>query len=203
MLTYKNILYSVTKILSDNFNCDVIVKNQEGTFENECFYVTLVPVASKASTLKTNEKISLEISDGVFDTKRGYYTYSVEKTDDGFIVTVIDAIDGIPKQGTITIDVDEWNVVIDKIGLFDKNKQKTDNISEAVYISDIELKYNKEIGDVDLFVAQYDNDGRMVSVCKKADMAKLDGSICKIMVWKDMRVMAQCVTLEGWNQNDL
>ena len=56
MLTYKNILYSVTKILSDNFNCDVIVKNQEGTFENECFYVTLIPVTSKASTLKTNEK---------------------------------------------------------------------------------------------------------------------------------------------------
>ena len=56
MLTYKNILYSVTKILSDNFNCDVIVKNSEGTFENECFYVTLVPVTSTASTLKTNEK---------------------------------------------------------------------------------------------------------------------------------------------------
>ena len=56
MITYKNILYSVTKILSDNFNCDVIVKNQEGTFENECFYVTLVPVTSKASTLRTNEK---------------------------------------------------------------------------------------------------------------------------------------------------
>ena len=56
MLTYKNILYSVTKILSNNFDCDVIVKNSEGTFENECFYVTLVPVTSKASTLKTNEK---------------------------------------------------------------------------------------------------------------------------------------------------
>ena len=56
MITYKNILYSITKILSDNFNCDVIVKNQEGTFENECFYVTLVPITSKASTLKTNEK---------------------------------------------------------------------------------------------------------------------------------------------------
>ena len=56
MITYKNILYSVTKILSDNFNCDVIVENQEGTFENECFYVTLVPVTVKASTLKTNEK---------------------------------------------------------------------------------------------------------------------------------------------------
>ena len=56
MLTYKDILFSTTKILSDNFSCDVIVENQEGTFENECFYVTLVPVASKASTLRTNEK---------------------------------------------------------------------------------------------------------------------------------------------------
>ena len=56
MLTYKDILYATTKILSDNFNCDVIVENQEGTFENECFYVTLVPIISKASTLKTNEK---------------------------------------------------------------------------------------------------------------------------------------------------
>ena len=56
MITYKDILFSATKILSDNFDCDVIVENQEGTFENECFYVTLVPVTSKASTYKTNEK---------------------------------------------------------------------------------------------------------------------------------------------------
>ena len=56
MLTYKDILHSTTKILSDNFDCDVIVENQEGTFENECFYVTLVPVTVKASTLKTNQK---------------------------------------------------------------------------------------------------------------------------------------------------
>ena len=56
MLTYKDILFSTTKLLSDTFNCDVIVENQEGTFENECFYVTLVPVTVKASTLKTNQK---------------------------------------------------------------------------------------------------------------------------------------------------
>ena len=56
MITYKDILFSATKILSDNFDCDVIVENQEGTFENKCFYVTLVPVTSKASTYKTNEK---------------------------------------------------------------------------------------------------------------------------------------------------
>ena len=56
MLTYKNILYATTKILSDNFNCDVIVEDKEGTFENECFYVTLVPITSEASTLRTNKK---------------------------------------------------------------------------------------------------------------------------------------------------
>ena len=55
MLTYKDILFS-SKILSDNFDCDVIVEDKEGTFENECFYVTLVPVTNEASTLKTNRK---------------------------------------------------------------------------------------------------------------------------------------------------
>ena len=56
MLTYKDVLFSATKILSDNFDCDVIVENQEGTFENECFYVTLVPVTNEDSTLKINKK---------------------------------------------------------------------------------------------------------------------------------------------------
>ena len=56
MLTYKDILFSTTKKISDKFNCDVIVENKEGTFDNECFCVTLVPVISKASTYKTNEK---------------------------------------------------------------------------------------------------------------------------------------------------
>ena len=56
MITYKDILFSTTKVLSDKFNCDVIVENKEGTFENECFYVTLIPVTNKASTYKTNEK---------------------------------------------------------------------------------------------------------------------------------------------------
>ena len=56
MLTYKDILFSTTKKISDKFNCDVIVENKEGTFENECFYVTLIPVTNEASTLKTNKK---------------------------------------------------------------------------------------------------------------------------------------------------
>ena len=56
MITYKDILFSATKKISDKFNCYVIVENKEGTFENECFYVTLVPVTNEASTLKTNKK---------------------------------------------------------------------------------------------------------------------------------------------------
>ena len=72
MITYKDILYSATKILSDNFDCDIIVENQEGTFENECFYMTLVPITSKASTLRTNEK-QLMISIKYFGSKLDNY----------------------------------------------------------------------------------------------------------------------------------
>ena len=56
MLTYKDILYATTKILSDNFECDVIVENKEGIFENECFYVNVVPTNSTASTRIHNQK---------------------------------------------------------------------------------------------------------------------------------------------------
>ena len=64
MITYKDILFSTTKILSDNFNCDVIVENQEGTFENECFYVTLVPVTVKeAFVVSFNIKATIPLCD--------------------------------------------------------------------------------------------------------------------------------------------
>jgi hypothetical protein len=56
MITYKDILFSATKILSDSFNVDVIVDNSEGIFENECFYVTLVPITSASATKTTNQK---------------------------------------------------------------------------------------------------------------------------------------------------
>lgn len=56
MLTYKDILYATTKILSNNFDCDVIVENKEGIFENECFYVNVVPTNSTSSTKTSNKK---------------------------------------------------------------------------------------------------------------------------------------------------
>ena len=56
MLTYKDILYTTTKIISENFACDVIVENQEGIFKDECFYVSITPTSSTASTRTTNQK---------------------------------------------------------------------------------------------------------------------------------------------------
>ena len=56
MITYKNILYATTKIISENFDCDVIVENQEGIFKDECFYVSITPTNSTASTRATNQK---------------------------------------------------------------------------------------------------------------------------------------------------
>lgn len=56
MLTYKDILYATTKKIRSNFDVDVIVDKSEGTFENECFYVTVMPGSSKPSTCTTNEK---------------------------------------------------------------------------------------------------------------------------------------------------
>lgn len=56
MLTYKDILYTTTKIISDNFKCDVIVENKEGIYEDECFYVSIIPTNSTSSTRITNKK---------------------------------------------------------------------------------------------------------------------------------------------------
>ena len=56
MLTYKNILYSITKIISENFSCDVIVENKEGIYEGECFFISIIPTSSTASTRTTNQK---------------------------------------------------------------------------------------------------------------------------------------------------
>lgn len=56
MLTYKDILFAITNKLSDNFNIDIIVDDTEGIFDNECFYATIVPSLSVASTRTTNKK---------------------------------------------------------------------------------------------------------------------------------------------------
>lgn len=60
-MTYKNILYATTKLLKNNFDCDVIVEDSEGIFNNECFYVQIIPSIASTHTKTTNSK-SLMIS---------------------------------------------------------------------------------------------------------------------------------------------
>lgn len=73
MITYKDILYATTKLLSNNFDCDVIVEDSEGIFNNECFYVQIIPSITSTHTKTTNSK-SLMISIKYFngDKLRNY-----------------------------------------------------------------------------------------------------------------------------------
>lgn len=56
MISYKDILHSITPILSNEFDIDVYDEPKQGVFEDRCFYVTLVPTTNQASTRYTNSK---------------------------------------------------------------------------------------------------------------------------------------------------
>lgn len=60
MLTYKDILYSVTKILKTKYkDIGIFDKNQAGMFEDEnseCFYVKLIPLESNVNSNNSNSK---------------------------------------------------------------------------------------------------------------------------------------------------
>ena len=132
MLTYKDILYATTKILSDNFNCDVIVQNQEGTFENECFYVTLVPVIVKASTLKTNEK-QLMISAKYFSNDK-LNNYDIADKLEGLFARSLKVNDRV-----LNISNVESNFLTDEVG---------DMLDFLIYITYFDfIKLNNETCD--------------------------------------------------------
>ena len=69
MITYKDILYATTKLLKSNFDYDVFVEDSEGLFNDECFYVQLIPTVAKAST-RTTDNISLMISIKYFNDNK-------------------------------------------------------------------------------------------------------------------------------------
>lgn len=69
MITYKDILYASTKLLSNNFDCDVIVEDSEGIFNNECFYVQIIPIITVSHTKSTNSS-SLMISVKYFNNDK-------------------------------------------------------------------------------------------------------------------------------------
>lgn len=76
MLTYEDILYAVTKLLDNNFNIEVKTETNEGTFENECFYVSIIPISSKTNTLKTGEE-TLMISIKYFGSDSKIKNYQI------------------------------------------------------------------------------------------------------------------------------
>ena len=136
MLTYKDILFSTTKILSDNFDCDVIVENQEGTFENECFYVTLVPVTRKASTLKTNQK-QLILSVKYF---------GVSKLDNYDIADKLECLFARNlkvKDRFLNISNVEPNFLADEVG------DMLDFLIYITYFDDFKLPFNSDVEETD------------------------------------------------------
>ena len=55
MISLKSILYSVTKVLAENFEQDIFIEdNNTGGFNNSCFFVQLLPLSSEASTKVLN-----------------------------------------------------------------------------------------------------------------------------------------------------
>ncbi|WP_250674868.1 DUF6838 family protein [Paraclostridium ghonii] len=54
MITYKDILYSITSLLNSKFKTDVFVETQEGIFDEECFYVQIMPIEKKVLTNTSN-----------------------------------------------------------------------------------------------------------------------------------------------------
>ena len=136
MLTYKDILFSTTKVLSDNFNCDVIVENQEGTFENKCFYVTLIPVTSKASTLKTNQK-QLILSVKYF---------GVSKLDNYDIADKLECLFARNlkvKDRFLNISNVEPNFLADEVG------DMLDFLIYITYFDDFKLPFNSDVEETD------------------------------------------------------
>ena len=131
MLTYKDILFSTTKILSDNFNCDVIVENKEGTFENECFYVTLVPVTVKASTLKTNQK-QLMLSVKYFGGSK-LDNYDIADKLEGLFARSLKV-----KDRVLNISSVEPNFLTDEVG------DMLDFLIYISYVDEIVVKNNEE-----------------------------------------------------------
>ena len=132
MITYKNILYATTKIISENFDCDVIVENQEGIFKDECFYVSITPTNSTASTRTTNQK-QLIISVKYFSED------SINHYDVANKLEVLFSRNIMVKDRVLNISSVEPNFLIDEVG---------DILDFLIYITYFDfIKFNAETCD--------------------------------------------------------
>lgn len=142
MLTYKDILYSVTNALSKKYkNIDIIVQNEEGTFENECFYVTVIPLQTEVNSNTSNLK-KVMISVKYFcNSDLKLYDVASELTDQ-FERTIK------VKDRTLNISSTEANFLTDEVGkmldflitvkYLERVKEKEDN---KIFIKDVETNF--------------------------------------------------------------
>lgn len=112
MITYKNILYSVTKILSESFSdIDIIVENQVGIGSNECFYVQLIPNSTNVFSNTANIK-DLMISIKFFNSDR-IKNYEMANLLDNIFNRVLKV-----DNRYLTIKNTEANILTDEVGHF-------------------------------------------------------------------------------------
>ena len=155
-------------------------------------------------TLYTDQNLTLEIHDGVFDTGEGYYSYTTEEVDGGVMITIENTQTGIPKCGIITMNTAHASAEITSFQLLDSGLQSTNDIKKAKYISEVRVQSEEENAEV--FIAQYDKGEKLTDVKKTisnnvSDQIKIKSgtTTCKIMVWKDMQPKANSLIIEGLN----
>lgn len=146
MITYKDILFSATKILSDSFDIDVIVENSEGIFENECFYVTVVPMSSIASTKSTNEKnlmLSVKYFGGdklknyeIADILEGLFVRSLKVNDRFLNISSVEPNFLTDEVG----DVLDFLVYLNYFDDIKQNVEEFDNIENVELIDKINIR---------------------------------------------------------------
>lgn len=110
MLTYKDILYSVTKILNNNYKgIGIFDKNQAGMFDNECFYVKLIPLQSNVNSNTSNSK-------GVVVSVKYFSNDNLKRYDIASELSNIFARTLKVKDRTLNISNTETNFFEDEVG---------------------------------------------------------------------------------------
>lgn len=143
MINSENILKAITKKLSDNFDCDIFVNDSEGSFDKECFYVTLRPLPVQAISSNTNEK-QLMISVAYFNNNKMQICNVADKLSKIFTRTIK------VNEEFVNITNVEPNLLKDEIGdmldflitvyYFECIVEKDNSLSN---VENIEIKFEK------------------------------------------------------------
>ena len=112
MLTYKDILTTITKTLRRKFGIDVFTSTINQGFNKECFYVSLIGSPS--------ERVARNLT-------KTNLTISIKYFGDGDVIKLYEMIDSLNqlftkqikiKDRTITLSKNEPNIVTDEVGGF-------------------------------------------------------------------------------------